>query len=192
MCILFLLNYLYSPNLKELNVVKVIVASKNPVKANAVLQGFSSYFPEVYIEKVAVPSGVSDQPLTDDETRKGAFNRAENAREKIKEADFWVGIEGGIEKNGNGLTAFAWVVILSENKTGESRTTTFQLPAKVAQLIAEGHELGHANDIVFEQTNSKQKYGAVGLLTQNQVDRTGLYQQAVQLALVPFINPGLF
>ena len=172
--------------------VKVIVASKNPVKANAVLQGFSSYFSEVNIEKISVASGVSDQPLSDDETRKGACNRAKNAKEKFNEADFWVGIEGGIEKNGNGLTAFAWVVILSDNKTGESRTTTFQLPAKVAQLIAEGHELGHANDIVFEQTNSKQKHGAVGLLTQNQVDRTGLYQQAVQLALVPFINPGLF
>ncbi len=123
---------------------------------------------------------------------KGAYNRAENARNKFTEADFWVGIEGGIQKNGNGLTAFAWIVILSENKTGESRTTTFQLPVKVAQLIDQGHELGYANDIVFGQTNSKQKHGAVGLLTQNQVDRTGLYQQAVQLALVPFVNPELF
>ncbi|HKI90615.1 MAG TPA: inosine/xanthosine triphosphatase [Draconibacterium sp.] len=172
--------------------LKVVIASKNPVKANAVLQGFSSYFPEIEIEKVSVPSGVSDQPLTDDETRRGAYIRAENAKEMFNEADFWVGIEGGIEKNDNGLTAFAWIVILSENKTGESRTTTFQLPAKVAQLIAEGYELGHANDIVFEQTNSKQKHGAVGLLTQNHVDRTGLYQQAVELALVPFINPKLF
>ncbi len=60
-------------NFKRLNVVKVIVASKNPVKANAVLQGFSSFFAEVKIEKVSVPSGVPDQPLTDNETRKGSI-----------------------------------------------------------------------------------------------------------------------
>lgn len=172
--------------------VKVVVASENPVKVNAVLQGFSSYFPKVSVEKVEVNSGVSNQPLTDEETRKGAHNRAENAKYKFGEADFWVGIEGGIEPAGEGLTAFAWVVILSGNKTGEARTTTFQLPRKIAELISQGYELGHANDIVFEQINSKQKHGAVGLLTQNQVDRTSLYRQAVQLALVPFVNPELF
>ncbi|HKI89157.1 MAG TPA: inosine/xanthosine triphosphatase [Draconibacterium sp.] len=172
--------------------MKVVVASKNPVKVEAVFRGFSSYFPEVEVEKIDVKSGVSDQPLTDEETRKGAYNRAENAKNNFTKADFWVGIEGGIQNSENGLTAFAWVVILSKNKSGESRTTTFQLPLKVAELISKGYELGHANDIVFGQINSKQKHGAVGLLTQNQIDRTCLYQQAVQLALVPFVNPGLF
>jgi inosine/xanthosine triphosphatase len=172
--------------------IKVVVASKNPVKVNAVLGGFSSYFHEVYVEKVEVNSGVSDQPLSDEETRKGAIIRAKNAKKSFKDADFWVGIEGGIESGDFSLTAFAWVVILSADKSGESRTTTFQLPTKVAELIAQGYELGHANDIVFGQTNSKQKHGAVGLLTKNQIDRTALYQQAVQLALVPFINPELF
>lgn len=172
--------------------LKVVVASKNPVKAEAVLRGFLTFFFDVSVEKFEVESGVSDQPQTDEETRRGARNRAENAKSSFENADFWVGIEGGIETSSTGLTAFAWVVILHGNKTGESRTTTFQLPAKIAELIAEGYELGHANDIVFDQVNSKQKHGAVGLLTKNKVDRTNLYQQAVQLALVPFINPGLF
>lgn len=169
-----------------------MVASKNPVKADAVLRGFLSFYPDVKVEKVEVDSGVSDQPSTDEETWTGALTRAKNAKKNINNADFWVGIEGGIENSSDGLIAFAWIVILSEDKTGQARTATFQLPAKVAQLISEGYELGHANDIVFGQTNSKQKHGAVGLLTQNKVDRTGLYHQAVQLALVPFVNPGLF
>ncbi len=46
--------------------------------------------------------------------------------------------------------------------------------------------------MVFGQTNSKQKQGAVGLLTQSKVTRSQLYQQAVQPALIPFVNPGLF
>jgi inosine/xanthosine triphosphatase len=172
--------------------LKVAVASKNPVKAEAVLRGFSSFFHDVKVEKIDVKSGVSNQPVTDEETRKGAYNRAENARNKSLKADFWVGIEGGIETGDSGLKAFAWVVVLSQNKIGEARTTTFQLPVKVAELVGQGYELGHANDIVFSETNSKQKNGAVGLLTQSRVTRTGLYKQAVQLALIPFVNPGLF
>ncbi|HYQ57160.1 MAG TPA: DUF84 family protein, partial [Draconibacterium sp.] len=69
---------------------------------------------------------------------------------------------------------------------------TFQLPPKIAELIAQGYELGDANDILFKQKNSKQKTGAVGLLTGNRINRTALYKQAVELAIVPFINPGLY
>lgn len=175
-----------------MNKTIVVVASKNPVKLNAVSQGFSCLFPLVEVQGISVESGVPDQPATDEETRQGAQNRAENAKKMIKNAGFWVGIEGGIQHTKKGLMAFAWIVILSGEKYGEARTTTFLLPGKVAELIAGGYELGTANDIVFDQTNSKQKHGAVGLLTKNTISRTELYKQAVQLALIPFINPDLF
>jgi inosine/xanthosine triphosphatase len=170
----------------------VVVASKNPIKLEAVQKGFFSILGPVEICGAEVGSGVSDQPCTDNETLTGARNRAENVRKQVKDADFWVGIEGGIAPSEKGLEAFAWIVIISKEKYGEARTASFLLPAKVAALIAEGHELGRANDMVFGQTNSKQKQGAVGLLTQNKVTRSQLYQQAVQLALIPFVNPGLF
>lgn len=172
--------------------MKVIVASKNPVKKEAVLVGFKSFFHLVEVEGFHADSEVSDQPVSDEETLKGARNRAENVKNLYKNADFWVGIEGGIQTTEKGLTAFAWVVILSADKYGEARTSSFLLPNKVAELIQRGYELGTANDMVFNQTNSKQKHGAVGILTKNIVSRTELYKQAVQLALIPFINPDLF
>jgi non-canonical (house-cleaning) NTP pyrophosphatase len=52
--------------------------------------------------------------------------------------------------------------------------------------------LGEADDIVFGRSNSKQKEGAIGLLTGNVVDRAGLYEHAVILALVPFKNVALY
>jgi inosine/xanthosine triphosphatase len=172
--------------------IKFIVASKNPVKVKATLLGFKSYFSGVEIEGVNVESGVADQPMSNTETLTGARNRAENARQHFKEADYWVGIEGGIEPDENGLTAFAWIVITDTSKRGESRTTSFQLPAKVRELIEQGFELGVANDILFNKENSKQKTGAVGILTNNQINRTELYKQAVQLALIPFLNNDLY
>ncbi len=54
----------------------------------------------------------------------------------------------------------------------------------------QGLNLGDADDQVFRRTNSKQGSGAVGLLTDDVVTRTTLYEQAVILALIPFKNPG--
>ncbi|MEN0049906.1 MAG: DUF84 family protein, partial [Bacteroidota bacterium] len=56
---------------------KIIVASKNPVKIKAALQGFQEMFPEGFFEAegIAVPSGVSDQPMGNEETYQGAWNR---------------------------------------------------------------------------------------------------------------------
>ena len=53
-------------------------------------------------------------------------------------------------------------------------------------------ELGEADDIVFGQSNSKQKSGAVGLLTGDIIDRKSLYEEAVVLALIPFKNEELY
>lgn len=172
--------------------MKVIVASKNPVKLRATEFGFSSYFENIEVSGISADSGVSDQPMTNDETLKGALNRVLAAREIQADATYWVGIEGGLENNGETLTAFAWIVISDGKRIGKARTTSFELPEKVRNLIEQGLELGSANDVIFKKTNSKQKSGAVGLLTREVINRTVLYQQAVQLALIPFINPELY
>jgi inosine/xanthosine triphosphatase len=172
--------------------MKIVIASENPVKLNAVKKGFKAFFCDFEVECITTSSGVSEQPLTDRETQLGARNRVAEARKRIHDADFWVGIEGGVQSEEKGLAAFAWIVIYSAGKTGEARTATFFLPPKVAHLVAGGLELGDANDLVFKESNSKQKTGAVGLLTHNAIDRTELYRQAVIMALIPFINPGLY
>lgn len=172
--------------------MRIIVASKNPVKIDAVKDGFLSFFSQANVEGVSVDSGVSDQPMSDIETLQGARNRVENAKLSFPDSDFWVGIEGGVERDSFGLTAFAWVVIQDNEQRGEARTTNFRLPVKVTRLIDQGFELGHANDQIFKEHNSKQKSGAVGLLTRDKITRTKLYRQAVQLALIPFINKELY
>lgn len=47
-------------------------------------------------------------------------------------------------------------------------------------------------DEVFATENIKQKGGAISLLTQNQLTRSSVYQQALILALIPFTNPSHF
>lgn len=138
-------------------------------------------------EGISVPSGVQDQPMDDNTTLTGALNRANNAMARVQNADYWVGIEGGIEKTGEReMQAFAWIVIRSRQYIGKGKTGTFFLPDKIISLINDGIELGEADDIVFGLNNSKQKNGAVGILTENAINRMNLYSQGVVLALIPF------
>ena len=147
---------------------------------------------EFQVQTVAVPSGVSDQPASDEETLRGAINRAANAAAARPDADYWAGIEGGVEARDGEMAGYAWIVVRAQGLTGKGRTGTFFLPRRVAELVRQGLELGDADDAVFGRANSKQDNGAVGLLTGNVIDRAALYEEAVVLALIPFRNPELY
>ncbi len=172
----------------------IVVASLNPVKVEAILNGFQRLFPDerFLTQPVSVLSGVSDQPMTDRDTKHGALNRAEHARQAHPEGNYWVGVEGGCDYLDGKMVAFAWIVILSDDRCGSGRTAQFQLPDEVGRLVESGMELGEADDRLFGRENSKQKSGAVGILTNDVITRTSLYEQAVLLALIPFKNPSLY
>ncbi len=173
----------------------VTIASLNPVKKQAVQNGFLSMFPEEIFqwETINAPSGVSNQPQTSLETLTGAMNRLQSIRFTNPNSDFWAAVEGGVEIHDSiEMSAFAWIVIQNRTQTGKARTATFHLPPQIMHLVLQGKELGEADDIVFNQSNSKQKNGAVGLLTRDRITRTSLYEQAVLLALIPFINLDLY
>jgi inosine/xanthosine triphosphatase len=173
--------------------IRIVVASKNPVKLDAVSDGLSVFLNQsIEIIGVSVGSGVSDQPMSDLETLQGAETRVENSRNQFPDYDFYVGIEGGVEESASGLIAFAWIVISNGLKTGKARTAGFFLPPEVARLVHQGIELGDADDIVFSKQNSKQQNGAVGLLTHDLITRKSLYMPAVQMAFIPFLNPELY
>ena len=169
----------------------IVVASRNPVKRKATLGGFERMFPdEVFsVRDVSVPSGVSDQPMSDEETRQGARNRVAGARLKCPDADYWVGLEGGLDVFDGALMAFAWMVVTDSNdRSSETRSVTLPLPPEVQRLVSGGLELGEANDRVFSTLNSKQGGGAFGLLTDGLMTREGIYTQTLILALVPFVH----
>jgi inosine/xanthosine triphosphatase len=170
---------------------KLAIASQNPVKTRATLNGFLRMFPgqTLSIDTISVPSHVRAQPMTNAETLQGAMNRAHSASLLMPQADYWVGIEGGLEELEDELLGFAWAVVLSGTQLGKGRTAGFVLPQRVSSLIREGLELGEADDRVFDRLNSKQENGAVGILTGNAIDRAEAYAIGVILALAPFKNP---
>ena len=175
--------------------IKVVVASLNPVKQSAVQQAFERSFPGNLIVSsgVDVPSGVRDQPMTDSETLLGARQRAQRAQQAQPHADFWVGLEGGVgNAHGLGLHAFGWMCVRTGSREYSARSASFPLPRKAVAAIEGGLELGSVMDALFQETNTKHKGGAVGLLTNGLVSREALYIQPLIFALIPFLHEPLF
>jgi inosine/xanthosine triphosphatase len=174
--------------------LEIVITSKNPVKIEATLRAFRKVFPneDFDIETVSVDSGVSDQPMSDRETYDGASNRVKAAERKYKGADFYIGLEGGLDSIDRKVYIYGWIVIKSGKRIGRGRTVSIQIPKKVYKLLTDGKELGDAMDQLFRTKNVKQKEGAFGILTKGAIKRVNVFSQAVISALVPFINEKLY
>ncbi|MFN7919786.1 MAG: inosine/xanthosine triphosphatase [Bryobacteraceae bacterium] len=171
----------------------IAVGSQNPVKVLCVRGAVRKFWPAAEAEGVAAQSGISDQPMSDEETLRGAMQRARHALELMPEAELGVGLEGGLTDHGGDLWAFAWCAILNRRGVvGQGKTGMFRLPRGVAELVRGGMELGHADDVFFGKQDSKKKEGAIGLLTNGKMDRRQLYEPAVVFALLPFLHPELY
>lgn len=173
---------------------KVVVASTNPVKIEAVKAAFDSYWPQKFeFYGIGVPSGVSDQPLTDEETLIGARNRVAAIKQEVDQADFWVGVEGGVQLMDSGIyEAFGWMVIADNEQESISRSASFSLSKPMTEKLQNGMELGPLMDKIFKESMIKHKGGAVGMLTNGVVSRKALYLQPLQLALIPFVQKELY
>jgi len=171
--------------------VKIVVASRNPVKINAAREAFAAVYPGCMLEVtgVDVDSGVGAQPDSDAKTRTGARARAVQAHTVEPGADFWVGLEGGVDVFDDQLMAFAWMAVKGrKGDISEARSATLPLPPAVKELVDSGMELGEANDRVFATVNSKQGGGAYGLLTDGRYTRESIYAQTLIIALTPFVS----
>lgn len=174
---------------------KIIVASKNPVKISATKSAFERMFSDVKFEVkgVSVDSGVPDQPMGEEQTLRGAMNRAKNVKKLIPGADFYVGMEGGLIKKDEEMSSIAWMYIISKDgRIGKGRTGTLLISKKVSELVLAGMELGEADQAVFKTKNIKNKSGGLGILTRGNITRKDHYEYATILALIPFANPDLY
>ena len=184
--------------------ILVSVGSKNPVKVGSSLSGIAEALQtapdNISATGLNIPSGVSDQPIGDVETRTGATNRAKGAFEEYKVQNgcypqYGIGLEGGCSycATDNTMECFAWIVIYDGTKFGSARTGSFSLPESITVLVRDqGLELGDADDKVFGSTNNKQSGGTVGHLTNAVIGRQEYYKHAVILAFIPFQWPDLY
>lgn len=168
--------------------ITIAIGSNNPIKIAAVEAILTRAFPQAEFIAAAVSSGIPEQPWGDEQTRRGAYNRA-GAVLKQTEADLGVGLEGGLLETDEGLMTCAWCAIVDRGgKVGYGGGVHMLLPPMITDILRQHHELGPAMDLLANQENTKQKQGAVGILTNGLSNRQTAYEQLVAMAAAPFVT----
>ncbi len=187
-------------------VIRVLIASTNPVKIRAAREAFSCFQEEITFSslnmKVIDPEWdlFKSQPLGEDETYKNSRLRVKHIRKHNPDFDFFIGIEGGIVYTQHNQ---ARIVVYCSVGTHSAITTVrgceiplpdrwYEKLASVREKSSLQLELGDLVAKISGITNIKQKNGAVGFLTQNIVTRFDILYQSMMMALIPFLNSTLF
>ena len=164
------------------------VGSLNPTKVNAAVKVFARLAPETAVEAVAVPSGVRDQPLGWAETTRGAFNRAEAARQALG-AGWGVGLEGGVVLTEEGGWLMGVAAVVARSGRWHARGGTVLLPPRVAERVRAGEELGPVVDDITGLHEAKTGMGAIGWLTGGLVLREASWVDTLARAMAPLVHP---
>lgn len=131
-------------------------------------------------------------PMSDDEGKRGALERARSARE-MTQADLGIGMEGAVSEQPEGLYLTNWVAVVDrEGRASLAQGGSFPLPERIAREIRAGAELGPIIDRYSGEANSKQNQGAAGFLTQGVVPRAMTFYVGVGLALAPWLSWAMY
>lgn len=191
--------------------MKILVASTNPVKIEAVRRVAQDIWPDSEVVGVQTESGVSAQPMSDNETKQGSINRAKNAlanyfspitfdlpnskkqNEKSKMKGersqnivlLSVGLEGGVFENDLGeMWNTVWISVLDEfGNVVSVNGSRFLIPSQVAAGIKLGQEMGDVLEQMTGIKNIKHKEGFIGYMTNNTSTRVDEYSNLVRLAV---------
>jgi inosine/xanthosine triphosphatase len=171
----------------------IVVGSTNPTKIKPVEDVFSYHFKKVKVVGVPIKSVVNEQPLHDREMYEGALHRAKIALKKVENAEYGVGIEGGVHEYSYGWFERSLIVIV--NKKGEigvGSSGGLVLPKKVINAIKKGKNLEQAVDELFGTKKIGEGIGMFGIFTKGYVTRAAGVSHGVAFALARFLHPNLY
>ncbi|OHS96014.1 UTP--glucose-1-phosphate uridylyltransferase family protein [Tritrichomonas foetus] len=161
--------------------MKFIVTSRNSVKVSAVEFALKKILKDTIkftVDGFASKSDVSDQPMSLEETKRGAINRIFNC--ECKDADYFISVESGCDREFDNLYEFTLCAISdgTKNKFGFGVSTKFIIPHHIASKLINGNK--SLGELVPHPT------GLVGYSTNENIKRFDLVYESVITALVPF------
>ena len=176
----------------------IAVGSTNPVKVNAVKKAFARYFGEIEVVSIRVRTTVSPQPITIEETIKGAVERGYNALKMVKNATYGVGIEAGFIRVPFTITGFfdlqLCAIVDEDNRVTLGASAAFEFPLEAVEKVLKG-EVKESEEVMEKIAGIKSigdKIGAIGYLSKGFMLREDLGIQAVTSALIPRLNKELY
>ncbi|MBN2566861.1 inosine/xanthosine triphosphatase [Candidatus Woesearchaeota archaeon] len=179
--------------------MRIAVGSRNPAKLEAVRESLQGYpaLRDAEVVGVVVGSDVSEQPMSLDETMRGAMNRAEKAF-ALGPCALAVGIESGLVHIPNTKSGYMNVGVVSffDGKRHHlGLGPGFEYPPDVIRLVLkDGIDINQAYFRLGLSGKEKvgSEEGAIGLLTKGRLPRKEYVKIAVMMALIHIENSGLY
>eukprot|EP00930_Biecheleria_cincta_P041992 TRINITY_DN28879_c0_g1_i1.p1 TRINITY_DN28879_c0_g1~~TRINITY_DN28879_c0_g1_i1.p1 ORF type:complete len:202 (+),score=34.06 TRINITY_DN28879_c0_g1_i1:33-608(+) len=171
---------------------KLAVGTRNPGKIDAVRRSLASYekLRNFEIQGAQVESGVSDQPITMEETTMGAKTRAERARAAVEGADLGIGMESGLFTSGGKMFDVCACSIFDGEQHHVGYSCAWELPPRVVECVEKGMNLTDAFNHckICDDPEIGDKGGALAVMTGNRVTRPDYTVQSIQMAILA-MNP---
>lgn len=167
-------------------IYKVGVASQKGHKLLGIHQGlYECGWEELETTGLLVPSGVAEQPLDEEETRRGSERRVKSAATVVHGKDIYAASEGGIIKM-NGKYYSVEAVSLQMNgsdevKTGFVRSVT--VPDAVMERVLSGERLSLAiSNYKGMDEHTVQSIGVEGVFSDKEITRVDVIREATVMA----------
>ena len=163
--------------------MKILIGTNNRAKTKAVHTISSLYYPNAEFENKEVPSLVSSQPMSDEETRQGAINRAKQLMINT-DASFGIGLEGGVNEIEDVMYICNWgALVTKEGKIFTATGAGVPLPKEIATKLKEGFELGPVMDDYSNTNDIRHGEGAIGVFTNGLVKRSDMFEHIMLLLI---------
>ena len=140
-------------------------------------------------------------PMNDWELMQGARERALTVRDLLRtqkrEADIFVGLEGGfhsisIEGEWH-IFLKGWAYATNGKASAFGATPSISVPASLSKKVIEGkRELGLVIDEVAGIADVRSRQGAWGILSRDLVTRSMSFEVALVAAFAPFYNKAMY
>lgn len=167
--------------------MQIAIGTTNKAKTQAVEFIVKKYFTQAMFTHIKAASEVSEQPMTTEETRLGAINRAKNAMRETG-ADLSFGLEGGVTEIDGIMYVCNWgALVLADGSLITAAGAQIILPEEIAQEIRTGKELGPVMEAYTQRRDIRQHIGAVGIFTQGIVDRQAMFEHIISLLVGQYL-----
>ncbi|GIN73057.1 NTPase [Bacillus sp. J14TS2] len=161
--------------------MKIAVGSRNKAKLTAVENVLQATEIAFDIYPIDAPSEVSSMPFSDEETMKGAMNRAEYCVRQ-QDIELGIGLEGGVTETPAGLFLINWgALAVRDQETLVAGGARIKLPEEIAVRLRNGEELGPVMDDFCQRENIRHGEGAIGVFTNGMVTRDLMFTHIMKL-----------
>jgi len=172
----------------------VVVGSRNRAKTQGVQRAFRRFLKGIEFRELDVTAKVKTQPMSIDETVKGARRRAELAI-KSGGADFGVGVEAGLVElpEASFLNIQIAAILDASGHLSFGCSSGFPIPTRfVERLKQNSEELDRYTHELAGPKKVREEEGIVYRLSGGRMSRVEMTEQCVSMALIPWLNAKLY